>query len=407
MHRILAPWMHYLDVEKGGVATAMGDLYPPWEGARALLLNHRNPYGPEVSHEIQKAFYGHAISPANPVLGEWPKNEQRFAYPVYTVFILAPTIFANFAELRLWAQFALGLLTAISVWLWLDILRWRLPWEGVTAIILFTLSSPQIVQGLRLDQLGLLVGFFLAAGTWLVTRRHFTSAGVLLALSTIKPQMALLPLCWFAIWTCGNWPRRRRLAAAFVTAVGTLLAASELILPGWFRYFLAGIAAYRRYAPSWSLLHLALGEALGEIVGAVLILVLLLFAWRMRKEAAESRRFTTALAAFLMVTALTFPLFIPFNQVLLILPAMLLVQDWSALPRFSRIVFMVCIGWPWIISSVLLPFPPRLDPPNQAPLLPSFLVLFVPVLLPLLLMTRRNDAAGSHIPPVVSHAASP
>jgi hypothetical protein len=180
------------------------------------------------------------------------------------------------------------------------------------------------------------------------------------------------------------------LAAGFVGAMTALLAASELILPGWFGYFVAGIAAYRKYAPTSSLLRMALGETLGEIMGGVLILALLLLAWRNRKAETHSRGFITTFAAFLMGTILAFPLFTPFNQVLLILPAMLLIRDWNALPQFSRLIFIISVSWPWIVSLVLLFFPPRLDSLNQLPLLPSFLVLFFPLLLPLLLMTRRN-----------------
>lgn len=388
---VLVPWNRHRAELQDGIKAQMGDLYSPWVGTRELLLRHRNPYGPEVSQQIQMVFYGHAITQTYQA-GSPITNEQRFAYPVYSVFILAPTVFADFEDVSPWARVAFGLLTAVSVLLFLDILRWRLSWEAVTALILFTLSSPQIVQGLRFEQLALIVGFLIAAAVWCLTKHHLMTAGALLALSTIKPQMALLPLCWFALWAVGDWPKRWRLAAGFVVAMTALLAAGELVLPGWFGYFLAGIAAYQKYAPTSSLLRTALGDTLGEIMGGILVLALLLLAWRNRKAATGSRQFTITFAAFLMGTILAFPLFTPFNQVLLILPAMLLIRDWNALPRFSRTVFIISVSWPWIVSSVLLLFPPRLDSPNQLPLLPSFLVLFFPLILPLLLMTRRNMA---------------
>jgi len=77
--------------------------------------------------------------------------------------------------------------------------------------------------------------------------------------------------------------------------------------------------------------------------------------------------------------------------VLLILPVMLLLQGWKTLRRFSKIVFVICISWPWIASTVLLLFPPHIDSPSQLPLLPSFLVPFMPLILPLLLMTRCSQ----------------
>jgi Glycosyltransferase family 87 len=391
VHRILVPWTHYLDVAKGQVIDPMGDMYSPWVGTRALLFQRRNPYGPEVSQEIQLAFYGHAIHQTFPLRGAALINEQRFVYPVYTVLILAPAAYADFADVRRWSRFVLGLLVAFTVWLSLDLLHWRLPWEAATALTLFTLATPQIVQGLRLEQLGLLVGSLLVAGAWCVSRRNFKTAGVLLALATIKPQMALLPLCWFAIWSIGDWPKRWRLAAGFMATMTALLAAGESLLPGWFGSFLAGVTAYRKYSPTWSIPRLALGDAFGEILSGVLILATLWFGWQNRKTPGDSRQFCITLAAFLMGALLAFPLFVPFNQVLLILPAMLLMQDWKTLPRVSRLIFTVIVGWSWIVSSALLLHPPRIDSQDQMPLLPSFLSLFFPVFLPLLLITRRNS----------------
>src|SRR5258706_6337547 len=222
--QVLGPWEHYRET-RDGITTQMGDLYSRWVGSRELLLHHRNPYSPEVSHEIQEVFYGHPVNP-HPEPGALLLDEQRFAYPVYTVFLLAPTVYADFVTIRWLARFSLGLVTAACVLLCLDLLHRRLPWEMVAALILFTLSSPQVVQGLRLEQLALLVGFLLLAGAWCLSRHYFATAGALLALSTIKPQMALLPLCTFAVWTLGDWPKRWPLAASFLTTMAVLLAAS-------------------------------------------------------------------------------------------------------------------------------------------------------------------------------------
>jgi hypothetical protein len=281
-------------------------------------------------------------------------------------------------------------LTALHVFFALKLLRWRLRWEAIAALVLFTLSSPQIVQGLRFEQLALIVACLLACGAWCVTRNHLAAAGVLLAISTIKPQLTILPLCCFGIWAAGDWRKRWRLPLIFALTLAALIGAGELLLPGWTVDFVAGVAAYRRYFPTSSLLRLLLGDIIGEILAGIIVVVLFVFAWRNRKEAGDSRQFATVLAAFLIGAILALPLFTPFNQVLLILPTMMLLQDWQALPRLSRVVFIAVTSWPWIISASLLLYPPRVDSPSQIPLMPSFLVSFVPVLLPLLLMTRRD-----------------
>jgi len=119
---------------------------------------------------------------------------------------------------------------------------------------------------------------------------------------------------------------------------------------------------------------------------------------RRRAEGGDSQQFAFVLAAFFMGAILAFPLFTPFNQVMLILATMLILRDWKTIPRFSRIVFTISVIWPWIVVPVLLVFPPQIDSPSQIPLLPSFLVSFVPLILPLLLMTRHKDAAELPLP---------
>jgi hypothetical protein len=390
MTRVLGPWVHYSELGIG-IKTQMGDLYSPWVGTRELILNHRNPYGPEVSHEIQMAFYGHDVNQA-PAKATVLLNEQRFAYPIHVVFLLAPVVHADFAILRWCAWVTLALLTAGTVLLSLSLLQQRPPWQISTALILLTLSSPQLLQGLQFQQLALVVGFLLVAGAWCVSKHYLATAGVVFAFSTIKPQMALLPLCAFAIWVVGDWTKRWRLAASFVVTLTALLGAGELLLPGWFEYFLRGILAYRRYAPTSSQLRMILGDTLGEIIGGAIVFGLLLFVWRNRSETADSRNFANIFAAVLAVTILAFPLSPRFNQVLLIFPVTLLLQDWKTLPRLPRIVFAALVSWPWIASATLLFVRLQLDSPNQLPLLPTFMTLFFPLFVPLLLMTRRTSA---------------
>jgi hypothetical protein len=402
--RIHQPWDRYIGALHDGIKNQMGDLYPRWVGTRELLFHGRNPYGPEVSHQIQMVFYGHIVEqdfigkdygkPGRKIV-----DEQRFAYPIYVVFLMAPTMYVDFAVVHRWAPFGLGLLAAIGVLLCLDLLRWRIPWEQKAAITLFTVSSPQIVQGLEHQQLAIVVGVLLIAGAWCAARDYLALGGVLLAWSTIKPQMSLLPLCFFLVWVIGDWVRRWRLLAGFLAMLVLLLGAGELILPGWIGDFVAAAAAYRKYFPTTSFLRMAVGDGLGEILGGIIVVALLVLAWWNRKEPADSRQFVSTFAAFLMGTILAFPLFTPFNQVMLILPAMLLLHDWNALPRFSRVVFAVCVTWPWITSIALLFFQPRLNSPSQLPLLPSVLTPFFPLLLPLLLMTRRADATAPQLEP--------
>ena len=388
VHQILIPWADRKDLQTGGLKAQMWDLYPRWVGTRELLLHGRNPYGPEVSHAIQIAFYGHAITAEEE--RQHVVDEQRFAYPLYVVFVMAPTIYADFATVQFWAPFVLGLFAALCVAFSVGFLDWKLPWTTTAALMLFTLSSPQIVQGMRHQQLAVVVACLVTAAAWCVHRHHLASAGVLLAFATIKPQMTLLPLAWFVLWAVASWRARWRLPAGFGVAMAALIGAGELLVPGWLGDFFAGMAAYRKYFPTTSLLRLLLGERLGAVVSIVIVVWLLAFAWRHRRVTEDSREFVTVTAAFLMVTVLAFPLFTPFNQALLILPVLLILREWTSLPRISRLTFIAVVSWPWIVSAVLLLVRPSLNPASQIPLLPAFVATFVPLILPLLLLSRRQ-----------------
>ncbi len=406
MFKILGPWEHHVDVESGKLKAQMGDLYPRWLGTRELLLNGRNPYGPEVSHEIQMAFYGHVIEQKYDAPGTNVVDEQRFVYPVYIVFFLAPTIHESFSTLQ---EQALGLyiaLTALSVVLWLDVMRWRPPKVLTASIVLFALSSPQIVQGLRLRQLGVIVAFLLALSAWCIARNHLAIAGVVLAVSTIKPQMVILPLAWFLFWGLSHWPRRWPLLAGFGATLGTLIGFGNVILPGWLRYFVQGLVAYRKYFPTTSLLCLALGNLVGGAVSAVAIVSILALAWRNRRADARSPEFPWGLAACFIGVTLFLPLSAPFNQVLLLLPTLMVIRDWAFLSQIGRSIYVLITAWPWICEVFLLLHSPRLDSPSRIPLLPSAMVLFAPFIVFLLFVTGLSRNKKLHLPPADSPTVS-
>jgi hypothetical protein len=395
VHRISGPWTEAKELQKGGLKAQMGDLYPRWVGARELLVHGRNPYSAEVSEEIQMAYYGHVVTPEE--ARQRVVDEQRFAYPIYVILLMVPTINTEFAKVHYWAPLALAAFAALGVIFCLRILNWNLPWTTGAALILFTVSSPQIVQGMRHQQLAVVVGCLLAAAAWCVHERRLGAAGVLLAFSTIKPQMAAFPLVWFFIWAAGEWRPRSRLLIGFGVTLSVLFVAGELFVPTWPIDFLKGMAAYRKYFPTTSVLRLLLGDWPGIAISLLIIVWTVAYGWRNRKIKGDSREFAWTLASFLVVTVITFPLFTPFNQALLILPAMLVIREWEQFPRLSQIAFAVVVGWPWITSAILWLANISPNPQNWFPLIPAFAASGLPLLLAVILSTTKK-AADSPMP---------
>src|SRR5438270_11103744 len=87
--RVLIPYQRADAAAHGEPRGNLSDLYPRWLGARELLLRGRNPYSKEITREIQTGYYGRPLDPSRP---EDPKDEERFAYPVYVTFLLAPSV---------------------------------------------------------------------------------------------------------------------------------------------------------------------------------------------------------------------------------------------------------------------------------------------------------------------------
>src|ERR1700723_2774159 len=153
----------------------LSDLYPRWLGARELLLHDRDPYSAEVTREIQTGYYGRPLDASRPTD---PIDQQAFAYPLYVVFYLAPTVRVDFGVVQKAFFWILVVMTAASVPLWLRLLGWRAaPWVQAS-IMAFTLGSLPVLQALKLQQLTLLVAAMCGGALALLVSGRPVAAGI-------------------------------------------------------------------------------------------------------------------------------------------------------------------------------------------------------------------------------------
>lgn len=332
----------------------LSDLYPRWLGARELLLHHRNPYGDDITLEIQKGYYGRVLDPAR---ANDPKDQQGFAYPVYVVFLLAPAIGLPFHSVQVFFHWLLITLTAASVWWWLRVLRWRVQLIAVAACIALTLGCFPAVQGIKLQQLSLLVAALMAGSAACVASGFLFFAGVLLALTTIKPQLAWPLVAWMLVWAVSDWHKRRELVFGFGLALALLMAGAEVILPGWWWMFMHALGQYHRYTQNQSVLLLPWN--LAGIVVAAATLACVARLWKLRDVPADAESLGLATALVLALTVLVVPMYAPYNQVLLLPAIFSLARDRQILTarsravRFGYVAGGVALAWQWIASVLL------------------------------------------------------
>jgi Glycosyltransferase family 87 len=383
-------------------ARTLTDLYPRWYGARELLLHHRDPYSADVTREIQLAYGG---------------MEQRFAYPLYVIFLVAPTVRMQFHSAQIVFWWFLAAVTTLSLELWLSIVHLDLsPLARITLFATVLFSVP-VLQGLGLLQFGLLVAALLSGTAAAIFSGHLFLAGVLLALATIKPPMCLLAVLWFLLWISGDWHRRRPLLVGFATTLTALILASEFLVPGWAFHYRGVLAAYAKYAAPTPLVGVFLPDPLSWPVAIAGLLAVALFCWRVRRQPAGSPHFIFALALVLTLTVVIIPTALPpFNHLLVLPAALLILHHWTDLwlrGSLPRLVVSLLIGiatLPWLLAFIMtLALLMSIRPWSvRIMLLPLYASLALPIaalcLLLLLVRTLPSISPDSRVPPITAES---
>jgi hypothetical protein len=390
------------------------DLYPSWYGSRELLLHHRNPYGVEVSRELQIAYYGKELDSSRP---EERQDQQRFAYPLYFIFFIAPLAWMPFHAARIVFWWILVACAVLNVILWLRFLRLRLSLPALTALFVLVLTSVPVIQNLSILQPFLLPACFIAGAAAAIVSGRLFLAGALLAAATVKPQICLLLLAWFALWLCSDWKRRRSLFFGFLVTLAALVLASECLLPGWLMHYPEVLRSYAEYTKTSSFLGGILPSPLYWLVAIVALATVADLCWRTRRQPADSTPFALALSSVLSLTVLIIPaVFQPFNDVLLLPAVLLVIRHWRELRRSNPVtrgatsLFCLCAFLPPLLSVVAVAYP--LTPPRDWVLKLWSLPLSASTALPfaafgMLILLRKAVATPSTSLPVDSAPSRP
>jgi len=332
------------------------DLYPRWIGAQELLLHGRDPYSPEVTRRIQSGYYGRPLDSSRPAD---PKDQQAFAYPVYVVFYLAPTVRLNFGIVQRVFFWILVGITAASVPLWLRMLGWTVAPSVQAAMLAFTLGSLPVLQGLRLQQLSLLVAALCAAAMALLAAGRPFAAGILLSLATIKPQLLLPLLLWLGVWSLGDLKRRYRWAVSFLIVMSVLCFASEWLLPHWIGRFWRALGDYWRYAQAVPMLEAILPRPWGRLLEVLFAGSTAVACFKRRQQPENAGAFQSSTCLVLALTALAVPIFSLYNQVLLVPAILLIARDrrtiWegNVVSRALLIIVTALLTWSWLSATAL------------------------------------------------------
>lgn len=320
----LAVSCHYVFVILPPAAAESGshvvpDLYPGWYATRVVLDGH-DPYSSEVTHQIQSDLYHNRFA---------GRNEQRFAYPMFASVLLAPFAVMPFAAAQTCFLVIAVLLTALSIPAWLG--KWG-AWRSQMIVVILAFAAFPVMLGLSLRQPTMVVAALLAATYANLRSRHLVTAGILAAVSSTKPQLAVAVLAPMFCWALSDRCGRKYFAVSFLLSMLTLAGISEHLSHGWFPRWLLTIRAYAGYAGAKPFVCMLPGVYLPVLVAALLIAASAAVSWKWR---------TADLLLAVGFSASAFQLLFPFqfyNEVML-LPGVLWAILRSHRPiRFSQLL---------------------------------------------------------------------
>src|SRR5205823_6692333 len=271
-------------------------------------------------------------------------------------FLLAPTIRLPFSEVQVIVRWLLAGLTALSIVLWLGVIGLRVSRISATVVLLLVFGTFPVVQGIKLQQLSLLVAALIAGAIFLLVQGKLSLAGMMLALAMIKPHLTALLAAWLLLWSVSRIHLRWKFATSFAFTLLALVTGGEVLLPGWIHEFYVAVLNYRKYAVSPSLLGELTAPTFGVLLTIVALIVTAIICWNARGSRALDREFCWATSLVLAVTVVIIPTIAPYNQPLLIPGAFLV--SWAGehgsqllrrtlLIRVFRGVAAVCLLWHW------------------------------------------------------------
>jgi hypothetical protein len=339
------------------------DFYPIWRTSKEWRLHQLDPYSPAMTQAIQTGLFGRPLDARNP--NDPPANYREFSYPAFVDILALPSTWFPFPVVRIAGASIMLLITVAGSVLWMQILELRFSPGLWTIVIILTLFSYPVLEGVVAVQVGLAVSFLLALSLAMLRKGMGLHAGYLIALTTIKPQMTILVIGFLLLWALSQWRQRWQLASGLVSGMAILYLSATVISRSWFTQWLHVVLGYGRYSQPPLPIYL-FGNPGGKTFSVVLIAGAVILAWHMRHVPAKSPEFILTIGILLAIgVVVLLPGHAVYDHILL-LPGVLLLLRAGGRPALrtgvwrsgvSRLILALTaasIGWQWIAAVTVV-----------------------------------------------------
>lgn len=215
------------------------DFLARWNGAHEWLKNGRNPYSNEVSLIAQELIYG------RPAIISQGEDIAHFVYPLYSMLFFAPFGLMEYTLARAVFMTVLEICLVLITLVSLRMTGWKVKRLGLVALLLFGVLWYCAIRGIILGQYAVINALLMLLAIWAIQQKQDVAAGILLILSTSKPQMSYLLVLYVLFWSISA--RRWRIVGSLVGTFAVLMIVTYIFLPGWPLDWLRQLLNYPTY----------------------------------------------------------------------------------------------------------------------------------------------------------------
>jgi hypothetical protein len=196
-----------------------------WEGTHTFVKEGNNPYLKKVSNTVDRELRQEIVDP------EIRARYTSFQYPLFSTLFVIPFALLDYPAAQLaWMTF-LELCLIATALMSLRLLNWSGSLFTKIVLVLFSLLWYYGARDVIVGQISAVVALLLILAIWFIQQDQDIVAGVLLAFSMIKPQLAVPLIIFASIWALST--NRRDLLLSTSASLGVLILAFMVLMPNW------------------------------------------------------------------------------------------------------------------------------------------------------------------------------
>jgi len=215
------------------------DFYTPWSVTRLFVLEGRSPYSIDVSLENESNLFGNLSDKAG--------GNFRFLSPLYsTLFYFPFSLIKEYTfALTLWMAFLEICMIVLSI-VSIRLMRWEIGYWLLPIFLLFSLFWFHGLIGIINGNESVILTLFIFIMFGAIREKNDMSAGLFMALATIKPKLTLLLIIYVLVWSVSH--RRWGLIRWFFVWLLILIGMGMFFITNWPWQFLRTLFQNLSYA---------------------------------------------------------------------------------------------------------------------------------------------------------------